>query len=118
MAELLDSLRTRATPEAAGAALTASPRRHSRRQPHDRRELERRGWRTTLDYRENHERDADGTLATVTTEWRAEGELINALGDVLVVVASGPSPAAAWRRLRAKADSSAMSRRFEGGANL
>lgn len=89
------------------------PRRrsHAQRQPFDRRELERCGWRTTLDYRENHERDAAGVLGVVTTEWRAEGEWFNADGDVIALSARGASPAAAWRRLRSAAESASRSSR-------
>lgn len=89
--------------------VAGAQRRHARRQPFDRRELERRGWRTTLDYRENHERDAAGVLGAVVAEWSAEGERIGADGEAIAVVAVGPSPAAAWRRLRAAAESAGSS---------
>ena len=72
------------------------------RQPHDRRQLERAGWRTTLEHRENLERDASGRLLDVVTVWRAEGERVNRSGRVLVVAATGSNPAAAWSRLRSK----------------
>lgn len=39
-----------------------------------RRWLERRGWRTTLDYRENVIRDSTGRLILVEPVWCAEGE--------------------------------------------
>ncbi|MEP1124976.1 MAG: hypothetical protein ABJH68_13920 [Ilumatobacter sp.] len=83
----------------------APRRRDARRQPFDRRELERRGWRTTLEYRENHRRDPSGLLVTVDAEWCAEGERTGADGGVVAVMSSGPSPAAAWRRLRVAAES-------------
>ena len=41
---------------------------------HDRRALERAGWRTFLAYRENHVRAWDGTLLAVTPVWVAEAE--------------------------------------------
>jgi len=34
-------------------------------QPPERRDLERAGWRTTLDYRENHVRSVDGRLLRI-----------------------------------------------------
>jgi hypothetical protein len=40
----------------------------------DRRELERAGWRTTLDFRENNVRGRDGRLLQVEEIWHAEGE--------------------------------------------
>lgn len=80
-------------------------RRHVQRQPFDRRELERQGWRTTLEFRENHERDGSGLLGAVIAEWRAEGERIDSDGAVIALVATAASPPAAWRRLRAAVDS-------------
>jgi|GEM_PF-2768934 len=79
-------------------------RRHGVRQPSDRRQLERAGWRTTLDYVENQERGADGTLSHVVARWRAEGELVNALGEIRIVAAAGPDPVTAWSRLRSAID--------------
>jgi len=40
----------------------------------DRRDLERAGWRTTLDYRENLIRARDGRLLQVEPVWHAEAE--------------------------------------------
>lgn len=88
-----------------GVSAVAPRRRHVQRQPFDRRELERRGWRTTLEYQENHERDGSGVLGAVDAQWRAEGEQIDAAGDVIALVAVAASPAAAWRRLRVAAES-------------
>lgn len=70
---------------------------------HVRRSLERGGWRTTLEYRENHVRDADGTLLAVEPRWIAEAE--RPLGDtrVAVATASATSQAEAWYRLRREA---------------
>lgn len=46
------------------------PRRHGPvLGPPARRELERRGWRTTVDYVENHERALDGRLLGVRSHW-------------------------------------------------
>lgn len=80
------------------------------RQPFDRRELERSGWRTTLEYRENLVRSFSGRLVHVDAEWRAEGERVGAHGEVRVVQAVGKSPAAAWSRLRTAADLSDVNR--------
>jgi hypothetical protein len=43
-------------------------------QQSDRRELERAGWRTTLDFRENNVRGRDGRLLQVEEIWHAEAE--------------------------------------------
>ena len=52
---------------------TRRPRRHGMLlEPADRRALERDGWRTTLDYRENHVRGRDGRLLEVVPTWTAE----------------------------------------------
>ena len=40
----------------------------------DRRELERAGWRTTLEFRENNVRGRDGRLLRVEEIWHAEAE--------------------------------------------
>lgn len=40
----------------------------------DRRELERAGWRTTLEFRENNVRARDGRLLRVEEIWHAEAE--------------------------------------------
>lgn len=40
----------------------------------DRRELERCGWRTTLEFRENNVRGRDGRLLQVEEIWHAEAE--------------------------------------------
>ena len=65
------------------------PRRHGvSLEPEDRRELERAGWRTMMDYRENHLRSRDGRLIEVTA--------------VAMVVASakGATVEQAWAALR------------------
>src|SRR4029078_2290358 len=43
-------------------------------QPPERRDLERAGWRTTLDYRENHVRSVDGRLLRIEPVWVAVAE--------------------------------------------
>lgn len=40
----------------------------------DRRDLERAGWRTTLEFRENNVRGRDGRLLQVDEIWHAEAE--------------------------------------------
>ena len=72
---------------------------------HDRRALERAGWRTLLSYRENHVRAWDGTLLAVTPVWLAEAEradrAASARSSALQVDA--PTIDEAWALLRAKA---------------
>ena len=67
-------------------------------QPDDRRALERAGWRTTLDYRENHIRGRDGRLLEVVPSWTAEAERFQ--GDLEVATAMGGSAEEAWEHLR------------------
>lgn len=66
-------------------------------EPADRRTLERAGWRTTLDYRENHVRGLDGRLLHVEPVWTAEAERFD--GEVSVAVATGATPGEAWAAL-------------------
>ena len=74
------------------------PRRHGVLvEPADRRVLERAGWRTTLDYRENHVRARDGRLLEVVPEWTAEAERFD--GDLVVASAAGATVEEAWARL-------------------
>ena len=79
-------------------------RRHGTVDVDDRTVLERAGWRTTLDYRENHRRDADGVLSDIEPRWRGEAEHVGVDGDIIVYSVVGPTPAAVWRRLRAEAE--------------
>lgn len=66
-------------------------------QPAERRSLEREGWRTTLDYRENHVRGLDGRLLRVDPVWTAVAERY---GDELTVAtAEAGSADQAWERL-------------------
>ncbi len=75
------------------------PRRHGVLvQPDDRRVLERTGWRTTLDYRENHLRARDGRLIEVAPTWTAEAERFD--GELCVASAVGATVEEAWARLR------------------
>ncbi len=66
-------------------------------EPADRRQLERDGWRTTLDYRENHVRGLDGRLLRVEPVWVAEAERYD--GEVVVATASADTADNAWSHL-------------------
>lgn len=79
-------------------------RQHGHVQPYDRRELEGSGWRTTLDYRENHVRDRDGRLEYLEAVWYAEAERSGRNGSLQVVSATGSTQSRAWARLRTEAD--------------
>lgn len=67
-------------------------------EPADRRALERAGWRTTLEYRENHVRGRDGRLLEVEESWTAEAERFD--GAFQVVTAEGTTADEAWAVLR------------------
>lgn len=76
------------------------PRRHGVLvEPDDRRALERAGWRTTLDYREDHLRARDGRLLEAAPTWTAEAERFD--GELAVASAAGSTAEEAWSRLRA-----------------
>ena len=78
-------------------------RRHGAVLEHDdRRMLERAGWRTVLEYREDHVRGRDGRLLHVTPTWIAEAERWH--GTTVVLTAVGATPTEAWARLRDKAE--------------
>ena len=80
------------------------PRRHGVLvQPEDRRALERAGWRTTLDYRENHLRARDGRLLEIAPTWTAEAERFD--GEVSVATAVGATIEEAWALLRSAIES-------------
>jgi hypothetical protein len=67
--------------------------------PHrDRRALERGGWRTLLDYREDHIRDSDGALVAVVPRWTAEAEHTD--GRVVAASVTEGDPEGVWRLLR------------------
>ena len=71
------------------------PRRHGVLvEPPDRRALERAGWRTTLDYHENHVRARDGRLLEIVPAWTAEAERYD--GDLTVASAVGTTIEEAW----------------------
>jgi hypothetical protein len=77
---------------------TQRARRHGAvLQPAERRELERAGWRTTLDYRENHVRGLDGRLLRIEPVWTAVAERYD--GNVSVASADGASADEAWQNL-------------------
>jgi hypothetical protein len=75
------------------------PRRHGVLvEPLDRRVLERAGWRTTLDYHENHLRARDGRLLEIEATWTAEAERFD--GEFAVASAVGATADEAWAKLR------------------
>jgi hypothetical protein len=81
------------------------PRRHRECiEPVDRRALERAGWRTMMDYRENHVRGRDGRLVEVEAVWIAEAERFD--GMMVVASATGPSIDEAWAALRSDIEGS------------
>jgi len=81
------------------------PRRHGECiEPADRRALERAGWRTMMDYRENHVRGRDGRLVEVESVWIAEAERFD--GMMVVASASGSNVEEAWAALRDDIESS------------
>ncbi len=89
--------------------LGARHRRHGAALAPDRRELEAAGWRTTLDYRENHVRARDGRLRQLHVVWHAVAERDRPADDrPNVVSASASSVEMVWSRLRAKADLAAL----------
>jgi len=71
----------------------------------DRRELERAGWRTTLEFRENNVRGRDGCLLQVEEIWHAEAER-DLRGDqgVGFVHATAESVDEVWAKLRRRAE--------------
>lgn len=82
----------------------------------DRRWLECAGWRTLLDYRENHVRDDEGTLLAVVPRWTAEAEWLDVVSRperVVVASATASSLDEAWARLR-RATSIAGLRPYDG----
>jgi hypothetical protein len=84
-------------------------RRHGAvRGPAERRDLERAGWRTTLDYRENHERSLDGRLLRVEAVWVAVAERYD--GDLAVASATGATADEAWAALCIEIDESRVTR--------
>ena len=74
-------------------------------QQSDRRELERAGWRTTLEFRENNVRGRDGRLLQVEEIWHAEAER-DPRGDrgVDFIHATAESVDEVWSKLRRRAE--------------
>jgi hypothetical protein len=73
----------------------------------DRRELERSGWRTTLEFRENNVRGRDGCLLSVEEIWHAEAERDSSSsrhGGLDVIHATAESVDEVWARLRRRAE--------------
>jgi hypothetical protein len=79
-------------------------RQHGSVQEFDRRELELAGWRTTLDYRENHVRGRDGRLQELRVLWVAVAEHDRVDGPPIVITSSASNVERAWSRLRLQAD--------------
>ena len=65
----------------------------------DRRALECSGWRTMLDYTENHLRATDGTLLAVVPRWTAEAERADPT-RTRVATATAATRDEAWAQLR------------------
>ena len=78
-------------------------------QPASRRDLERAGWRTTLDYLEIHVRGLDGRLLRVEPVWTAEAERFD--GELVVASATGPTADEAWARLHTDIDAALVTTR-------
>lgn len=111
-------LRTAPTAKSAGMSSSGSGvRRHRRNgmssRQADRRSLELDGWRTTLDYRENHRRGRDGRLLAVSALWCAEAERVpaplrardgTARGGIDVIWATADTADGAWAQLRLEAE--------------
>lgn len=72
----------------------------------DRRELERAGWRTTLEFRENNLRGRDGRLLRVEEIWHAEAERDRSRGDdgIDFIHATAESVDEVWAKLRRRAE--------------
>jgi hypothetical protein len=84
----------------------------------DRRELERCGWRTTLEFRENNVRGRDGRLLQVEEIWHAEAERDRGqrsgreeLAGVDFVHATAESVDEVWAKLRRQAELADIRRR-------
>jgi hypothetical protein len=76
-------------------------------QQSDRRELERIGWRTTLEFRENNTRGRDGRLLQVEEIWHAEAERDTPTGGsrgVDFIHATAESVDEVWAKLRRQAE--------------
>ena len=115
---MLDPNDLRRTPLADQRGVVGRPprsrRRHAAAQSDDRSLLERTGWRTTLDYRENHRRGPDGVLTEVEPRWRGDAERSSPDGDVIIFSGVGATPAAVWRRVRVEAEAFGPDRSARG----
>jgi hypothetical protein len=101
-------------------------------QQYDRRDLERAGWRTTLDYRENLIRGRDGRLLQVEPVWHAEAERSEparrvgapvpggerAVRGVDFITATAETVDAVWSRLRVEAELADVRRPLEAGTDI
>jgi len=84
----------------------------------DRRELERAGWRTTLEFRENNVRGRDGRLLQVEEIWQAEAErdpVQRAASGVDFVAATAESVDEVWSKLRRRAELADVRRHDQPG---
>jgi len=84
----------------------------------DRRELERAGWRTTLEFRENNVRGRDGRLLQVEEIWYAEAErdpVQRAASGVDFVHATAESVDEVWSKLRRRAELADVRRGDQSG---
>ena len=84
----------------------------------DRRELERAGWRTTLEFRENNVRGRDGRLLQVEEIWHAEAErdpVQRAASGVDFVHATAESVDEVWSKLRRRAELADVRRHDQPG---
>ena len=71
----------------------------------DRRELERAGWRTTLEFRENNVRGRDGRLLQVEEIWHAEAEHEGrSQRGAAFIHATAESVDEVWSKLRRQAE--------------
>ena len=73
-------------------------------QQHDRRELERAGWRTTLEFRENNVRGRVGRLLQVEEIWHAEAERDPGARGADFIHATAESVDEVWSKLRRQAE--------------
>jgi len=78
-------------------------------QQSDRRDLERAGWRTTLEFRENNLRGRDGRLLQVEEIWHAEAER-DGVDGVDFIHATAEAVDEVWARLRRRAELSDVRR--------
>jgi len=92
-------------------------------QQRDRRELERAGWRTTLEFRENNMRGRDGRLLQVEEIWHAEAERDpdwrgerTAERGVDFIHATAESVDEVWSKLRRQAELADVRRHDHRGA--